>query len=108
MSKSKMIAATSILSVALMGAVLPATASLPTNTLSKNVAFQDLDLSNVNGQSTLYKRLQKAAKNVCATNGYRNTKSLVDLRDGKACYKTTLTAAVQEIDNAALTELHKL
>lgn len=107
MSTSKMIAATSILSIALMGTALPAAASLTMNTLSKNVTFQDLDLTNANGQTKLYKRLQQAARNVCSTNDYRNTKSLVDLREGKACYKTTLTAAIEEIDNAGLTKLHK-
>ena len=69
----------------------------------EDVKFQDLNLDNAAGVNALYKRIQAAAKHVCAVHGAT--------RDSRAalasvkCTKDAEARAIEKINLPALTEL---
>src|SRR5687768_133306 len=67
------------------------------------VEYGDLDLSQVDGAETLYKRITTAARRTCgeATRG-----SLNQLSRFKQCYQTAVANAVNEVDAKTLTAVH--
>ena len=69
----------------------------------EDVKFQDLNLDNADGVGALYKRIQAAAKHVCAVHGATR-----DSRAASASAKCTKDAgarAIEKINLPALTEL---
>jgi len=68
----------------------------------EDVKFQDLNLDNAAGLDALYKRIQAAAKHVCAVHGATR-----DSRAASASVKCTKDAearAIEKINLPALTE----
>jgi UrcA family protein len=68
----------------------------------EDVKFQDLNLDNAAGVDALYKRIQAAAKHVCAVHGATR-----DSRAASASVKCTKDAearAIEKINLPALTE----
>lgn len=98
--------------VASLAAVLalPAVASAGNNgnfeDTSIKVSFADLDISNADGLSALYKRLQNASEEACGSIAFTQEKNLSALTRNRACYQETLSSAVEKVDNDSLRELH--
>ena len=70
---------------------------------SVTVSFRDLDLSSVAGATTLYRRIQGAARQVCGTPGA----DLIEQDLWKACYRGATADAVRKVNNPFLTALHE-
>jgi UrcA family protein len=69
---------------------------------SVKVSFGDLDLSSVAGATTLYHRIQGAARQVCGRPGA----DLVEQMAWKACYRHATADAVSKVNNVLLTAIH--
>jgi UrcA family protein len=69
---------------------------------SVTVSYHDLNLSTVEGASTLYKRIRRAANSVCGYEG----RTLYEQRLWKACFDDAIAHAVATIDNPLLTGVH--
>ena len=74
--------------------------------VSVKVTYSDLNMEKQEAAATLYRRLQHASRQACGVTGLRNAGSVQLLAKTKACYRETLTAAVQEIDNDLLSQIH--
>ena len=73
------------------------------------VSYTDLNLENEEGVRVLYRRLQRASKEVCGVTSLKIAGSLpVSLQRGtpKRCYRETLSNAVDKIDSEDLTRIH--
>lgn len=86
-------------------AVFAATPSYFEN-ISKTVNYSDLNLESEAGAKALYRRLQRASKEVCGVEGLKTVGSVRRLQQAQACYVETLSGAVEEIDNENLTRIH--
>lgn len=73
---------------------------------SVKVSYADLNLEKSEGAKTLYRRLQKASKQVCDVRAISAEGSLSRVAEGRQCYRDTLSEAVAEIDSDLLTEIH--
>ena len=71
-------------------------------TTSITVSFRDLDLSGIAGATTLYRRIQAAAKEVCGHPGA----DLIEQGVWKACYRDATADAVRKVNNPLLTAVH--
>ncbi|MBV9727385.1 MAG: UrcA family protein [Gammaproteobacteria bacterium] len=69
---------------------------------SITVSFRDLDLSTLAGATTLYQRIQTAAKQVCSRSGG----DPIEQMGWKACYRRATTEAVGKVNNPLLTAVH--
>jgi UrcA family protein len=72
-------------------------------TTSITVSFRDLDLSSIAGATTLYHRIQSAAKQVC---GYAPGITLIERAAWQACYRDATADAVRKVNNPLLTAVH--
>jgi UrcA family protein len=70
---------------------------------SVTVSYRDLDLSSVAGATTLYQRIQGAARQVC---GYAGA-DLIEQEIWKACYRSATADAVRQVHNPLLTAVHE-
>src|SRR5215831_13085716 len=71
--------------------------------LSQVVKYGDLDLSRPQGAQTLYRRLQLAAKSVCAPLDGRELKRQTKFQN---CMKEAIDTAVIDVDQPLLTQYH--
>ena len=69
---------------------------------SVRVSYRDLDLSSLAGATTLYQRIQGAAKQVCGRAGA----DLVEQMAWKACYRHATADAVRQVNSPLLTAVH--
>jgi UrcA family protein len=69
---------------------------------SITVSFRDLDLSSIAGATTLYRRIQAAAKQVC---GYAGA-DLIEQSSWRACYRSATDDAARKVNNPMLTAVH--
>lgn len=99
-----------ITAVAIFAISAPAAASLGTDKAQEDnavrVSYADLNLENAAGAQVLYSRLQRASKQACGVESYRNAGSIGIKADMQRCYRETLTASVQKIDSEELTKIH--
>ncbi len=70
------------------------------------VSYADLNLENEEGLQVLYRRLQRASKEVCGVTSLIIAGSLSHLRMPQQCYRQTLSNAVDEFENEDLTRIH--
>jgi UrcA family protein len=70
------------------------------------VSYADLNIEKEGGAQSLYHRLKKASKQACDYNGLRHAGSLNRLAETRRCYQEVLSAAVEQIDNELVTNLH--
>jgi UrcA family protein len=71
--------------------------------MQKAVRYADLNLSNPQDASQLYARLERAAAVVCRSyEGFELSRKRIH----EACEDEALSAAVAQVDHAALTALH--
>jgi UrcA family protein len=71
---------------------------------SEVVRFKDLNLANPKDAATLYKRISRAARNVCW-----NSLSVADgsrMTHAARCYDATMDRAISDVNSPALTALH--
>ena len=70
---------------------------------SVTVSFRDLDLSSVAGATTLYRRIQGAARQVCGHAG----SDIIERSIWKSCYRGATADAVRKVNNPLLTAVHE-
>ncbi len=70
------------------------------------VSYTDLNLENEESVRVLYRRLQRASKEVCGVTRLLIAGSIMHLQGTKQCYRETLSNAVDKIDNEDLTRIH--
>jgi len=87
--------------VAVSAMALPLLASASTPQIS--VSFNPADLNSVQGQERIYANMKVAAREIC---GPTNIRALDQSFANARCFDGTLTAAVQRLDNDAVTALH--
>jgi UrcA family protein len=96
-----------IISVAAVSAMaLPLFASASVNNTTGDNFFTRSDLASTTSNEELYAKLQNASRNICGSSRIIATGSLRRSVGNQECYEGTLTAAVERLDNAEVTELH--
>jgi len=86
----------------LFGAAQALTAEQPDGVRSITVSFRDLNLSTIEGATTLYQRIKKAANKVCEEpDSYLN-----DPRAWAHCYRGAIDDAVAKVNSPLLTAVH--
>ena len=70
---------------------------------TSKVSFADLDLSQMDGAKTLYRRLDFAARQVCAAIEPSNNADLSSLRLWRTCTRDAVSRAVAKLDRTTLT-----
>ncbi len=83
---------------------LPLLASASTSNVS--IAYYKTELAYAQGQARLYEKMKGASRKLCGSSNIQATGSLSRSVGNTKCYKGTLTAAVQRLDNDAITALH--
>ena len=109
MKESKLVK--SILATIIVVALgIPAIASADSKSdlegVSVKVSYADLNLAKLEAAEILYRRLQHASEQACGVTSLRNSGSVQRVRDSKLCYRETLTAAVERVDNNLLSQIH--
>ena len=97
---------TIILTSVLAAGAQIAVAAEPTEASARHVkvVFSDLNLTSIDGATTLYRRLQSAAESVCAEHGTRDVKSIFRV---KSCESAAMSAAVADINQPTLTSYYR-
>lgn len=88
---------------------LLATAAIKTNESGErivSVQIDDLNLSEQQGVAVLFRRLQRASDQVCGSRNRVEAGSLKQRQLNQRCYSETLSEAVQQFDNAELSQLY--
>ncbi len=70
------------------------------------VSYADLNLENEEGVRVLYRRLQRASKDVCGVTYWLIAGGVARITESRQCYRETLSKAVDKIDNEDLTRIH--
>ena len=68
-------------------------------TRTMTIHYRDMNLATITGATTLYQRIQGAARFVCGEQG----RSLVEQRDWQDCYHGAINDAVATVNSPALT-----
>jgi len=90
--------------IAVTAMTLPLLASASSSNI--RVAFNKTELDNVQGQERVYEKMKIASRKLCGSSNIQFTGSLETAIGNDECYEGTLTAAVQRLDNDAITALH--
>jgi len=85
----------------LLGAA-PASAD-SSGTRSVTVSYRDLNLSTIEGATTLYHRLKVAARSVCED----SSSGLAAYQTWQSCYRAAIADAVTKVNSPLLTTLYK-
>ncbi len=70
------------------------------------VSYADLNLENEEGVRVLYRRLQRASREVCGGGSLRHGGSIILKSSRLQCYRETLSNSVDKIDIEDLTRIH--
>ncbi len=70
------------------------------------VSYADLNLESEEDVQVLYRRLQQASREVCSPKSLKNIRSPFVNYESSACYRHTLSDAVDNFDNDDLTRIH--
>ncbi len=70
------------------------------------MSYAYLNLENEDGVRLLYRRLQRASKEVCGVTSLRINGSLQFLNKAQQCYRETLSNVVDKFDNEDLARIH--
>lgn len=90
--------------IAIGAMALPLMASAATSSIS--VAFDKTELDNAQGQVRVYEQMKSASRKLCGSTNIQFTGSLEKSIGNDDCYDGTLTAAVERLNNDAITALH--
>lgn len=83
---------------------LPLIASASTSNIA--ISYDKTELESTQGQERIYTKLQVASRKLCGSSDRQISGSLSQSIEVEKCYSGTLTAAVQRLDNDAVTSLH--
>lgn len=96
---------TTLLAVAVVSAMsLPLIASASSSQV--NIGFDRTELESPQGQKRLYAKMKNASRQLCGSTNIQITGSVAKSAGYNSCYSGTLTAAVERLDNDAITALH--
>ena len=87
-------------------AIASASSMIEVENVAIRVSYADLNVEKEKDAQALYHRLKKASKQACDFHGLRNAGSLNRLAETRRCYKEALSAAVEQIDNEMVTNIH--
>ncbi|MFO7277378.1 MAG: UrcA family protein [Pseudomonadota bacterium] len=90
--------------IAFMGAGVTVGAPQP-EAVQVVVDYTDLDLSKPEGAATLYRRIKAAARTACGPNP--DPHRLHERRLFEQCFEQAVAKAVEKVDRATLTALHR-
>ncbi len=90
--------------IAITAMSLPMLASASQSNIS--VSFNKSELQSTQGQERVYQQMKTASRKLCGTSNLHLTGSIEASVGNDECYNGTLTAAVQRLDNEAITALH--
>jgi UrcA family protein len=107
--KTHSIRNTLIVAAAITMMTLPLLASASASNSSPNikVVYHPSELGTAWGRENIYERLQTAARKICGSTNIRTAGSRAMAAANEECYEGTLAAAVQRLDEAAISELHE-
>jgi UrcA family protein len=71
---------------------------------SEKVSYADLNLSTPAGASTLYRRIQRAARSVCGADD--RVGSILPHLQWRKCYESAVADAVAKVNSPMLTAVH--
>jgi len=74
--------------------------------VSVKVSYADVNLEKEEGAKILYRRLKRASEQVCDVSSLHIAGSLNRIVVSRRCYRDTLSAAVEKIDNELVTNIH--
>ncbi len=74
--------------------------------VSVKVSYADPNLEKQAGAKALYRRLQQASKQACGFRGLKIAGTVKRMAETQRCYRETLSAAVEKVDNELLTQIH--
>jgi UrcA family protein len=92
--------------VTTMAVPLFASASAPGAIPNIKVAYQQAELNTTWGRQNVYERMQDASRKLCGSSNIRLTGSMGRSAGNEECYEGTLTAAIERLDNDAISVLH--
>ncbi len=104
-SRSNVFVAATAAVVALFAMSNVASAGDSSDVQKVDVRYADLNLDTHEGVSKLHARLSAAAKQACDARSYVATRSLRQAAAARACYKESLAAAIEKVNNERLTAL---
>ena len=94
-----------LLAIAAVSAMtLPLIASASSSNI--RVTFNQAELETTQGQQRLYEKMKRASQKLCGSSDILLTGSVDRSVGNSECYDGTLTAAVQRLDNDAITAIH--
>jgi len=73
---------------------------------STKVFIADLNLIDEQGIEEAYRQLRRASREVCGSQNLTLAGSLKQRQLNQQCYGKTLTTAVQDVNNAELSQIH--
>ena len=76
--------------------------------VSVKVSYADLNLERQAGAKVLYQRLQNASNQACGLRKLKVERSLNRISEARQCYRETLSAAVEKVDNELVTQIHNI
>jgi UrcA family protein len=89
-------------SVACLLGAAPAPAADPSGARSETVSYRDLNLSTIEGATTLYLRIKHAANRVCDD----PRTGIAYFQAWRSCYQAAIADAVAKVNNPLLTSVH--
>jgi len=96
---------TTLIAVAAVSAMtLPLVASASASNVK--ITYDKTELESAEGQERLYEQLKTASRDICKLPHNNVIGPLTKPTLNAECYVGTLTAAVQRLDNTAITALH--
>ena len=72
---------------------------------SEVVAYADLDVTEDEDAYALFRRLQRAAEDVCQIESLRKSRTLREFSQTHHCYQQAMKRAVEELDNDVLRQM---
>ena len=102
---ARLIRNTFIAATVLTAMTLPLLASAATVS-QISISYDKARLERAYGPEDLYDKMKYASRKLCGSTDIRIAGSLRNSVKNTKCYDGTLEAAVQRVDNAALTALH--
>jgi UrcA family protein len=87
--------------LAVTALALPLVASASAKNI--HISYDKSELDTAQGQERLYEQLKSASSDLCELDSLQ---VIGTLTKNTECYEGTLTAAVQRLDNTAITALH--
>jgi UrcA family protein len=87
-----------------VGASQALAAREPSEVPSRKVSYADLNLSTLAGATTLYRRIQQAARSVCGTDD--GGRSIGPHLQWRKCYESAIADAIAKVNSPMLTAVH--